>query len=59
MAPRLFREIGDGLLVLGPEPGGNGLFDVVEGFLLVPSLGDAAGEGGYFGNDPAILGVVE
>ena len=48
-----------GLLVLGPEPGPNGLLDILERFLLVLPLGDASGQSRTLRNEPAFLVFLE
>ena len=48
---------GGDLLILGPEPGVNGFLDIGECFLFVFALGDAAGEGGALGDEPAVFRV--
>ena len=31
-------------MIFGPKPGGDGLLDIFQGLLLIPPLGDTAGE---------------
>ncbi len=42
-------------MIFGPEPGGDGLLDIVQGLFFVPALGDTAGEGRTLDHEPAVF----
>jgi hypothetical protein len=46
-------------LILGPEPGLNGLFDVLKRLGLIFALRDTAGQRQALSDDPAVFGFLE
>ncbi len=56
---RLDGGLIESLLIFGPKPGQDRFFHVVEGFFVVFSLGNAAGQSRALSDNPSIFGVLK